>query len=182
MPVAVVSIPTIGPPFYGSTTLGHVDGRDVGDGSGYHPGAAVDFQLPIGRPLRAVADATVVVVGEETDDTDLWPRQPGRFVLLELDVPRSTMAFCAYKHMSEWSVVEGQHLTEGEVLGLSGSTQAESNPHLHFDGHPSLESWQEGSWATQVGWRMEWRRGDGTIRAESSWEMRSGWSLTFRPV
>lgn len=168
--LAVLAL-SLASPFHGTTTLGSVDGRM--DGTGYHPGAAVDFRLPEGTPLLAVGSGTVVVTGEETDSTDLWPRKPGRFVLLQLDHPAGRCAFVAYKHLSDWTVTAGDHVGTGEVLGRSGSTQA-PHPHLHLDCHPSFASWSSGDWGTQVGFRVQ-----ACARSWGSWELRRGQRLRF---
>jgi len=38
-----------------------------------------------------------------------------------------------YAHLSELLVVEGQHITKDEVVGLSGESGNASGPHLHFE-------------------------------------------------
>ena len=38
-----------------------------------------------------------------------------------------------YAHMSSRSVSVGQHVNQGDVLGITGSTGISSGPHLHFE-------------------------------------------------
>jgi murein DD-endopeptidase MepM/ murein hydrolase activator NlpD len=87
--------------------------------SGYHTG--VDFVVPTGTPLKAVASGTVVTAG--------WGGSYGNNVVLRLPDGK----YAQYAHMSSISVSVGQTVSEGQRLGLSGATGNVTGPHLHFE-------------------------------------------------
>ncbi|MEV5430403.1 LysM peptidoglycan-binding domain-containing M23 family metallopeptidase [Streptomyces sp. NPDC052701] len=87
--------------------------------SGYHTG--VDFSVPTGTPLKAVAAGTVVSAG--------WAGAYGNQVVIKLD----DGYYAQYAHLSSLSVSAGQTVTAGQQVGLSGSTGNSTGPHLHFE-------------------------------------------------
>ncbi|MFI1164325.1 peptidoglycan DD-metalloendopeptidase family protein [Streptomyces sp. NPDC020801] len=87
--------------------------------SGYHTG--VDFVVPTGTPVRAVAAGTVVSAG--------WGGAYGNQVVIRLGDGH----YAQYGHLSALSVSAGQSVAEGQQLGLSGATGNVTGPHLHFE-------------------------------------------------
>ncbi|MFJ4520770.1 peptidoglycan DD-metalloendopeptidase family protein [Streptomyces sp. NPDC088810] len=87
--------------------------------SGYHTG--VDFVVPTGTPLKAVAAGTVVSAG--------WGGAYGNQVVLKLNDGH----YAQYAHLSQLSVSAGQTVTAGQQVGLSGATGNVTGPHLHFE-------------------------------------------------
>ncbi|MFF7976954.1 peptidoglycan DD-metalloendopeptidase family protein [Streptomyces sp. NPDC007905] len=87
--------------------------------SGYHTG--VDFVVPTGTPVKAVAAGTVVSAG--------WGGAYGNQVVIKLN----DGYYAQYGHLSQLSVSAGQTVTEGGRLGLSGATGNVTGPHLHFE-------------------------------------------------
>ncbi|MEU2058619.1 M23 family metallopeptidase [Streptomyces bungoensis] len=87
--------------------------------SGYHTG--VDFVVPTGTPVKAVAAGTVVSAG--------WGGAYGNQVVLRLNDGH----YAQYGHLSQLSVQAGQTVSEGQRLGLSGATGNVTGPHLHFE-------------------------------------------------
>ncbi|MCF7815690.1 MAG: peptidoglycan DD-metalloendopeptidase family protein [Candidatus Pacebacteria bacterium] len=93
-------------------------------GRAYHPG--VDFGVPRGTKIFAPLSGTVRATG----DTDLvqgcysW----GKWTLIDHANGLSTL----YAHQSLQSVVPGQQVKTGEVIGYSGNTGYSTGPHLHF--------------------------------------------------
>lgn len=94
---------------------------------------AVDFSLPVGTPVLAARDGTVM-------DIARWFHQTGED--LERDGPRAnhvrilhddgTMAVYAHLDYNGVEVEPGQRIEAGELLGRSGNTGYSTGPHLHF--------------------------------------------------
>lgn len=89
---------------------------------------AIDIPTPHGTPLRAAADGTVVRA-YDSGNTNY------SYVLILHSGGLST----AYGHMSSIGVQNGQQISRGQVIGLSGGTPGtrgagiSTGPHLHFE-------------------------------------------------
>ncbi|WP_172381478.1 transglycosylase family protein [Streptomyces sp. MNP-20] len=86
---------------------------------GYHTG--VDFPVPTGTSVQAVAAGTVVESG--------WGGSYGYQVVIR----HTDGKYSQYGHMSALSVKAGQRVVPGQRIGRSGSTGNSSGPHLHFE-------------------------------------------------
>ncbi|MFF3905792.1 peptidoglycan DD-metalloendopeptidase family protein [Streptomyces sp. NPDC001848] len=86
---------------------------------GYHTG--VDFPVPTGTSVRAVAAGRVVGAG--------WGGSFGYQVVIRHADGRYTQ----YAHLSAISVRDGQSVVAGQRIGRSGSTGNSTGPHLHFE-------------------------------------------------
>lgn len=93
-------------------------------GRAYHPG--VDFGVPTGSKIYAPLAGTVRATG----NTDAVPGcySWGKWTLIDHANGLSTL----YAHQSVQSVVAGQQVSTGEVIGYSGNTGYSTGPHLHF--------------------------------------------------
>lgn len=93
-------------------------------GRAYHPG--VDFGVPSGSQIFAPLAGTVRAIG----NTDAVPGcySWGKWTLIDHANGLSTL----YAHQSVQSVVPGQRVATGEVIGYSGNTGFSTGPHLHF--------------------------------------------------
>lgn len=93
-------------------------------GRAYHPG--VDFGVPTGSKIMAPLAGTVRATG----NTDAVPGcySWGKWTLIDHANGLSTL----YAHQSVISVVPGQQVATGEVIGYSGNTGYSTGPHLHF--------------------------------------------------
>jgi len=93
-------------------------------GRAYHPG--IDIGTPSGSKIFAPLAGTVRATG----NTDAVPGcySWGKWTLLDHSNGLSTL----YAHQSVISVVPGQHVETGEVIGYSGNTGYSTGPHLHF--------------------------------------------------
>ncbi|MFG2639742.1 transglycosylase family protein [Streptomyces sp. NPDC048370] len=87
--------------------------------SGYHTG--VDFPVPTGTSVKAVAPGKVVSAG--------WGGAYGYEVVIRHDDGR----YSQYAHLSALTVREGQRVNGGQRIARSGSTGNSSGPHLHFE-------------------------------------------------
>ncbi|MBV7699420.1 M23 family metallopeptidase [Streptomyces sp. TRM70350] len=87
--------------------------------SGYHTG--VDFPVPTGTPIKAVADGCVVSAG--------WAGSYGNQVVIQHDDGE----YSEYAHLSRLTVQAGDKVKAGQEIGLSGATGNVSGPHLHFE-------------------------------------------------
>lgn len=81
----------------------------------------VDYAAPTGTPARTVGDGVVEFAG--------WQNGYGNIVIVKHRGADST----AYAHLSRVNVRTGQHLSQGDVVGLVGSTGWATGPHLHFE-------------------------------------------------
>jgi murein DD-endopeptidase MepM/ murein hydrolase activator NlpD len=87
--------------------------------SGYHTG--VDFVVPTGTTIKAIAAGTVVSAAYDGAYGN------------EVVIRHADGEYSQYAHMSQLSVSAGQTVTEGQQIGLSGATGNVTGPHLHFE-------------------------------------------------
>ena len=89
-----------------------------GEGA-FHPG--IDIEAAYGTPVRAAADGDVT--GQNMGSGY------GRQVVLDHGHDLLTL----YGHLSAISVVPGQHVTRGQVIGYVGQSGRATGPHLHYE-------------------------------------------------
>ncbi|MFD5032380.1 transglycosylase family protein [Streptomyces sp. NPDC058220] len=87
--------------------------------SGYHTG--VDFPVPTGTSVKAVAAGQVVSAG--------WEGSYGYQVVIR----HADGKYSQYAHLSALNVREGQQVGSGQRIARSGSTGNSTGPHLHFE-------------------------------------------------
>jgi hypothetical protein len=96
--------------------------RRVVNGTKRYRHAGLDYRAPKGTPVRAINDGTVALSGEQ------WT--PGQTVCLD----HGGGIFSKYIHLSERRVREGETVTRGQIIALSGNTGGQKPPpHLHMD-------------------------------------------------
>ena len=100
---------------------GVVTRGQISEGSADETHAGIDIAVPLGTPIRASGGGTVTRTG----------RDPayGIYALLTHPDGYQTM----YGHTSRLLVAEGDEVSAGQVIALSGSTGRSSAPHLHFE-------------------------------------------------
>jgi murein DD-endopeptidase MepM/ murein hydrolase activator NlpD len=94
--------------------------------TGTHPG--IDFGTSIGTQVHAALSGTVVGSGNMDLAGGGRCRAYGKWIMIKHANGLSTL----YAHLSLISVMNGQSVSTGEVIGYSGNTGASTGPHLHF--------------------------------------------------
>ena len=83
--------------------------------------AGIDIGVPIGTPIHAAAAGSVAIAG--------WVSGYGNYTCIDHG---GGLATC-YAHQSSIGVSIGQHVEQGQVIGLTGCTGHCLGPHLHFE-------------------------------------------------
>jgi len=112
-------------------SIGHLGSYETGgDQDGSHPG--IDIRVPVGTPIRSIAAGIVTSVDEDRGGfgTYVVVRHPN---VPDPDRPsKTTTLYSVYAHLSSASVVEGEIVTKGQQIALSGQSGFATGPHLHF--------------------------------------------------
>jgi len=93
--------------------------------AGFHNGT--DFKAAVGTPVKAVADGTVMGIGD-TDATCFYKTSFGKFIFIK----HNNGLASTYAHLSLIKVKEGQVVKRGDIIGYSGNTGHSTGPHLHL--------------------------------------------------
>jgi murein DD-endopeptidase MepM/ murein hydrolase activator NlpD len=88
-----------------------------------HPAIDIDEFPSGGNPVSAAAAGTVTFAGGSSCCSY------GLYVIVKHSDGYTTL----YAHLSSYSVSEGQEVTQGQLLGKSGSTGRSTGAHLHFE-------------------------------------------------
>jgi murein DD-endopeptidase MepM/ murein hydrolase activator NlpD len=84
--------------------------------------AGIDLAGPVGTPIYATADGTVLRSG--------W-NNGGYGNLIEIDHGRGITTL--YAHLSGMTVRQGEQVTRGQMIGRMGSTGRSTGSHLHYE-------------------------------------------------
>ena len=117
------SAPAAGP---ASNWVRPIQGAPITSGFGERGGrlhAGVDFGTPVGTPIVAASNGTVLAAGPATGF--------GQWVKLQHAGNVTTV----YGHISRWTVTVGQPITAGQLIAYSGNEGHSTGPHLHFEIH-----------------------------------------------
>ena len=99
---------------------------------GHEDQLAYDFALTIGEPVTASRTGIVKEIREDLPDngTASSPGAHNHIMILHAD---GTVAFYAHLKQNSVGVTEGDHVTEGDTIALSGNSgDTAGEPHLHF--------------------------------------------------
>jgi murein DD-endopeptidase MepM/ murein hydrolase activator NlpD len=80
-----------------------------------------DFRAPVGSPVASMADGRVAFAGL----LDIR----GNHVIID----HGYGVFSTYSHFSQTHVTNGQTVTRGQILGVSGNSGRSTGPHLHWE-------------------------------------------------
>ena len=94
-----------------------------------------DFAIPVGTEVRAMSSGTVLMAG--------WSGGFGYKV--EIQYWDGTVSW--YAHNSSLKVSQGQSVSPGQVVALSGNSGHSTGPHLHLEIHPA-----NGAPVAPLGW------------------------------
>ena len=97
--------------------------------SGKHTG--VDFAVPVGTPVLAVADGKIVNAN--------WGKAYGKQVIMAVDG-----GFVIYAHLNAVRVKPGQAVKKGQIVGESGNSGNSTGPHLHLE-YRNQQRWTGGT-------------------------------------
>lgn len=106
-------------PVVGPVTQAFGEG-DAQFGQKAHNG--IDIAVPIGTPVLAIADGEVMFVGEDV-----------AYGLYCRVYHPSIHSHSFLAHLSVVNVYDGDHVGQGDTLGLSGNSGNSTGPHLHFE-------------------------------------------------
>lgn len=83
---------------------------------------AIDYAAPIGTPVMAVGDGTVVYAG--------WNGGFGNYI----DIKHNDIYSTQYAHLSAYAkdIKYGAKVKQGQIIGFVGSTGWSTGPHLHY--------------------------------------------------
>lgn len=87
--------------------------------AGYHTG--IDFGSPVGTPIYAPANGTVIMA------EGLAVR--GKAILID----HGLGLFSGYWHLNDMVVNAGQSVQQGQLIGTIGNTGLSTGPHLHWE-------------------------------------------------
>lgn len=90
-----------------------------GPATGSHSG--VDIGVPLGTPVGASAAGRVVWTGQ-------LPER-GNGVIIDHGIG----VFSGYFHLSRIMAAQGQSVSQGDIVGLAGTTGLSTGPHLHWE-------------------------------------------------
>jgi Peptidase family M23 len=105
---------------------------------------AWDFRMPEGTPVVAALDGVVRLARGDSDEGGCDPAmaRKANYVVIESAGNLETQ----YLHFSVVSVIPGQHVRRGDLLGYSGKTGWACGAHLHFKvATPTSAGWNNPS-------------------------------------
>jgi murein DD-endopeptidase MepM/ murein hydrolase activator NlpD len=91
---------------------------------------SVDFAMSIGTLITAARSGQVVYILESYSDNDRTPGHENVVIVMHED-----STYLRYVHLTTNGALvgSGQHVTQGDTVGLSGNSGSGAAPHLHFD-------------------------------------------------
>ena len=107
-------------PVEGRVTSSFGERQDPFNGEGaFHAG--IDIAAPYGTAVRATADGYITKAG--------FGSGYGREIVIDHGHDLETL----YGHLSSMAVLEGEHVTRGQIIGYVGQSGRSTGPHLHYE-------------------------------------------------
>ncbi|MEI7792148.1 MAG: peptidoglycan DD-metalloendopeptidase family protein [Candidatus Berkelbacteria bacterium] len=100
-----------------------INGNGISQGFGVGGHTGVDYRANIGTPVVSAADGVVIKISTG------WSGGYGN----EIVVSHGDGVATRYGHLSQILVSPGDTVSQGQRIGLSGSTGRSTGPHLHFE-------------------------------------------------
>lgn len=117
---------------------------DFGSRWGAHHGG-LDIAAPIGTPVLAATDGTVISAGAASG-FGLWVR-----------VQADDGTITVYGHVNDYQVYEGQRVSAGDQIATVGNRGQSTGPHLHFEvWDQSGNKVDPGKWLRDRGVSVTW--------------------------
>lgn len=88
---------------------------------GRHIHTGIDLAAPVGTEVRSATSGDVHLAFD--------PGGAGLYVVVRLDA-HTRILYC---HLSAFRVLDGDHVSAGQVIGLVGATGKATGPHVHFE-------------------------------------------------
>ena len=129
---------------------------DGATGYAYDGHRGIDYAVPSNTPVVAADDGTVTY--------SEWSNDGGWGVVIEHATDRT-----AYFHNNKLFVYEGQHVSRGQLIALSGSTGNSTGPHVHFEARDLQTNWHS---IDPYGW---------TGKGPDPWNYDEGYLFTSNP-
>ena len=83
-----------------------------------------DIEVPIGTPVKAIADGKVIATGAATGY--------GYWVAIDHGIINGVQVTSEYGHILSWNVKYGQIIKQGDIIAKLGNAGSSSGPHLHI--------------------------------------------------
>ena len=87
--------------------------------------SGIDIAVPVGTPIKAIADGTVVAAREGM-------RGYGIGVFIDHGIINGKHVVSEYGHLSGYDVKIGDKIKKGQIFAKSGNTGLSTGPHLHL--------------------------------------------------
>ena len=106
---------------------------------GFNGHTGLDWPMPTGTPLLAVADGRIVRAEQEPVTCGRRPGPGAKVVVIETRPNATDVIHAFYGHLDRIDVAVGDTVRTGDVIGTSGNTGCSNRPHLHFQAARILE-------------------------------------------